>query len=274
MNIDCSESERFYELNRILGLKKDEGNAEEVTNNDLGSISNEQIKSNGVNGENLNVQHNKESYQRFRVTPTSTINPVRYTSHEGLFRRPIYTRRTTIPSESEDNAEITENYIQTTPNRFTDRFGEYNRDKGEAATIFNNNFFTTTNTPRDDAYQSTTRKNWITTNNYDVIDYTTNMNNVAENVEKFPGQTFSNEYTTGRPGAIESNTRIVPDLIESNENGNSNTMSKVTDEVVDTIKHLQNIFPSGADDSRTKRLLAKTDSIKNRQSLFDKLNHS
>lgn len=235
MNNDCSESERFYELNRILGIKE-EVNTEEVTTNEL--ISNDNKFNNDGN---RFVQQNKiENNQRFRVTPPSTINPVRYTAQEGGFRSPIY-KRTTIPNEF--HSDSTEKIIYST--RFPERYSELNRDKGE--------LFTTT--PRDD----TTTNRELTTN-YDNFDFTTNS-------EKRPDFTYAvNEYTTTRN---DQNTRIVPDLLEMNDRNTANA-----DEVVDTIKQLQNIFPSsGTDDSRTKRFLFKADSVKNRQKLFTSLNN-
>lgn len=227
MTSDCSESERFYELNRILGAKE-EVNTEEVTTNDI--------------SENFKLNQNVNN-QRFRVTPSSTINPVRYTSQEGLFRNPAY-RRPTVAVESNS---ILENTEKNTPlyTRFPERI---NSESIRETTVL---------APRDD---QTTLKRDLTTSNFDNFDLTTTtFGNLNANE--------NSEYTTTKN---DMNTRIVPDLLEMNEN--VNLSEKATDEIVDTIKNLQNIFPSASDDSRTKRFLFKADSVKNRQKLFNILN--
>lgn len=225
MTSDCSESERFYELNRILGMKE-EVNTEEVTTNEIS----ENFKL------NLNVNN-----QRFRVTPSSTINPVRFTSQEGLFRNPAY-RQPTVAIESNSILENTEKNIPLYT-RFPERI---NSD----VSIYETTAFAS----HDD---QTTLKRDITTSNFDNFDFTTTTTIANLNANE------NSEYTATKIGM---NTRIVPDLLEMNENANSDI--KATDEIVDTIKNLQNIFPSAADDSRTKRFLFKADSVKNRQKLF------
>lgn len=227
MRSDCSESERFYELNRILGIKE-EVNTEEVTTNEI--------------GENFKLNQNLNN-QRFRVTPSSTINPVHYTSQEGLFRNPAY-RRPTVAVESNS---ILENTEKNSPlyTRFPERI---NSESIRETTVF---------APRDD---QTTLKRDITTSNFDNFDLTT-TNTAYMNANE------NSDYTTTKN---DMNTRIVPNLLEMNENTNSDI--KATDEIVDTIKNLQNIFPSASDDSRTKRFLFKADSVKNRQKLFNILN--
>lgn len=77
-------------------------------------------------------------------------------------------------------------------------------------------------------------------------------------------------YTTVRN---DFNTRIVPDLNENGLGDAANDQLKVTDEVIDSIKQLQNILPSDDDDLRAKRILHQNDSIKTRFSLFDALNN-
>lgn len=231
MRSDCSESERFYELNRILGMKE-EVNTEEVTTNEI--------------SDNFKLNQNVNNYQRFRVTPSSTINPVRYTSQEGLFRNPAY-RQPTVAVESNSILENTEKNIPL----YT-RFPE--RINGDVSV-----HETTAFGSRDDP--STTLKRDITTSNFDNFDVTTTTTIANLNANE------NSEYTTTK---IDMNTRIVPDFLETNENADSDI--KATDEIVDTIKNLQNIFPSAADDSRTKRFLFKADSVKNRQKLFHILN--
>lgn len=232
MRSDCSESERFYGLNRILGIKE-EVNTEEVTTNEI--------------NENFKLNQNVNN-QRFRVTPSTTINPVRYTSQEGLFRNSPY-RRPTVTVESNRILENTEKNIPLYT-RFPERI---NSDSIREATIF---------VPRDD---QTTLKRDITTSNIDNFDLTTTTTIANLNANE------NSYYTTTKD---DMNTRIVPDLLEMNENENANFDAKATDEIVDTIKNLQNIFPSASDDSRTKRFLFKADSVKNRQKLFNILNRN
>lgn len=78
-------------------------------------------------------------------------------------------------------------------------------------------------------------------------------------------------YTTVRSELV---TRIVPELEENGLADSSDDQSKATDEVIDSIKQLQNILPSTEDDElRSKRVLNQNDSIQSRYNLFDALNH-
>lgn len=78
------------------------------------------------------------------------------------------------------------------------------------------------------------------------------------------------EYTTASNAVadFEQSTKasFVPDLYETSNQSKA-------DEVVDSIKQLQKLFPSSADDSREKRFLFRSESVKNRQKLFEMLNH-
>lgn len=101
--------------------------------------------------------------------------------------------------------------------------------------------------------------------------------NVYE-VERLPQPLYTRfpirgTYTTVRN---ELATRIVPELNENGLGDSNDDQSITTDEVIDSIKQLQNILPSNEEDSnelRSKRILHQNDSIQNRYNLFDTLNN-
>ncbi|XP_055325050.1 uncharacterized protein LOC129579221 [Sitodiplosis mosellana] len=248
MNFDCTDSERFYELNRILGLKE-ETTTDEVTTNELTPIENNKSSS----GDRLNTFQNKEQNQRFTVPLIN--NPNRYAAQTAI-RNQIARRTTASPYSSAANME---RIAQTT------NFREFSIDRSEPSTTVNEFIPSTTFSPVNIAqfFDLTTRKafNLPTTTTT-----TTTINDNSEYTTDYTVTGSVNEYTTNK---YDSNTRIIPDLIED---GSKNADLVGADEVVDSIKQLQKLFPSTGDDSREKRLLVKTDSIKNRQKLFEILN--
>lgn len=235
MNFDCTDSEKFYELNRILGLKE-EASQEEITNNDLPSVpSKENSKSkSGQNSPDIVVK--EHSSQRFKVPTHSANHANRISTPIAATRNQNAKKTTTTPFISISN---TDRVSQTTNLR---------ESTGETTL---NEFVASTFSPVNIAqfFELTTRRpfNFLTTT--------------------LGGNT---EYTTANiAGDSDQTTRanFVPDLYETSN------QSK-TDEVVDSIKQLQKLFPTNnADDSREKRFLFKSDSVKNRQKLFEMLNH-
>lgn len=251
MNFDCTDSERFYELNRILGLKE-ETTTEEVTTNEL--IPSENNKSNS--GDRFYTLQNKENNQRLTVPLIN--NPNRYAAQTAI-RNQISRRTTASPYI---NTENTEKIAQTTNVR------DFNIDKSDSAVTINEFIPSTTFPPVNIAqfFDLTTRKLFNLPPVAATTTFTINDDN-SEYTTDYAVTGSVNEFATNK---YDSNTRIIPDLIED---GNKNDGDLVgADEVVDSIKQLQKLFPSTNDDSREKRLLVKTDSIKNRQKLFQLLN--
>lgn len=240
MNIDCTESEQFYELNRILGLKE-ETVTPEVTSNELSSDEHDNVS----NEDRYNLFQTKESNQRFGA-PAS--NGARITSSPGPTRNHINYRPTAAPYVSTGN---TERIPQTTSYR------QFNQDR-------TNDLVSTTFPPVNIAqfFDLTTRRynNPITT-------FRNNADFTTDATEESAASTNYGSYTTSK---YDSNTRIVPDLIEGTTNAKTGDQ---TDEVVESIKQLQKLYPSMVNDSREKRFLFKADSVKNRQKLFGMLNH-
>lgn len=233
MMFDCTDSEKFYELNRILGLKE-ETSTEEITSNELAPISSQETNK-SKSGQKL-AQMNENNSQRFKVPIRNTSNANR---NSATTRNQNAKRTTTIPFVSTSN---TDRVSQTT--NFRESTGE---------TTLNEFIASTTLPPINIAqfFELTTRRpfnQFLTTTFGESADYDTTVSNVPDT-----------EQTTR---AI-----FVPDLYET-----SNQQSKA-DEVVDSIKQLQKLFPSNSDDSREKRFLFKSDSVKNRQKLFEMLNH-
>lgn len=238
MNFDCTDSEKFYELNRILGLKE-ETSTEEITSNELAPISSHEINKSKSGQKLTEIPIIKENNsQRFKVPARNTINtnhiltPIATTRNQNAHKK-----TTTTPFVSISNTDRVS--PQTT--NFRESTGETTMNEFIASTTF---------PPINIAqfFELTTRRpfNFLTTT-------------YGENTE----------YTTASTVAdTEQSTRanFVPDLYETNNQSKA-------DEVVDSIKQLQKLFPSSADDSREKRFLFKSDSVKNRQKLFEMLNH-
>lgn len=243
MNIDCTDSEKFYELNRILGLKE-ETTTNEVTSNEL--TPGENIKFNSV--DRISAIPNKEINQRFKAPMASRIK-----SQIGPIRNQILKKTTAIPYISTERIPQTTNY--------RDFIIDRNELSNELSTV--NDFVASTTFPPVNIAQFfdlTTRKTF----NYP----TTTFGDNSEFTTDFAGGSTSNanEFTTNR---YDSNTRIVPDLVE---NEGKNSEQTKADEVIESIKQLQKFYPSSLDDSREKRFLFKADSVKNRQKLFEMLN--
>lgn len=241
MNIDCTESEKFYELNRILGLKEETA-TDEVTSNEL-----DNNKSNS--DDRFAAYQNKENNQRYKPLIN---NPNRYVQATSASRNQMIKKGITNPYSSAS--------AQTT---------NFNIDRTESITTAANEFIPSTTFPPVNIaqfFELTTRKtgfNPLTTN--DNAEYTTVFTSTISPTDLTTGITNTNKY--------DSNTQIIPELIEESNN-NNNADHSTTDEIVESIKQLQKHYPSAAvvDDSREKRFLFKADSIKNRQKLFEMLN--
>lgn len=226
MNFDCTDSEKFYELNRILGLKE-ETSTEEITSNELTPISSQETNKSKLEQKLADIPIIKENNsQRFKVPQYSANNFNRVSAPMATTRNQNAKKTTTTPSISH-----TDRVSQTT--NFRESTGE-----------------TTTFPPINIAqfFELTTRRpfNFVTTTFGENAEYTTASNVVAD----FEQSTKAN---------------FVPDLYETSNQSKA-------DEVVDSIKQLQKLFPSNTD-SREKRFLFKSDSVKNRQKLFEMLNH-
>lgn len=246
MTFDCTDSEKFYELNRILGLKE-ETTTDEVTSNELTPSDNNKSHS----GDRLHTFQNKENNQRYKPL----INNPNRNAVQSSKRNQIGWRTTATPYINTAN---TEQIAQTT------NFREFNSDRSEPTTVNEYNLPSTTFPPVNIAqfFDLTTRKPF----NSPITTIKATFNDNTEYTTDYTSIGSINEFTTNK---YDSNTRIIPDLIENTNNKNLDQ----ADEVVESIKQLQKLFPSTGDDSREKRLLVKTDSVKNRQKLFDLLNH-
>lgn len=254
MNIDCTDSEKFYELNRILGLKE-ETSTDEVTSNELTLNENDKSHSD----EKLNGLENNENNQRFKVQTASHSSRIQ--TQTGSTRNQPAKRTTAIPYSSATN---TEKVIQTT------NYREFNGDRNDLTTE-RDLIPSTTYSPVNIAqfFDLTTKKlfNYPTTTSIanDNFEYTTEP--FVANAEQLTTSTGStNGFVTNK---YDISTRIVPELIENN--GKNSDQTK-TDEVVESIKQLQKHFPTTLNDSRENRFLFKADSVKNRQKLFEMLN--
>lgn len=259
MNFDCTDSEKFYELNRILGLKEETG-TEEITSNELTPISSDQSDTSN-SAERYSEIRNKEYNQRFRVPAAPVVaSPVASTQNQ------IVKKSTTAPFISTFH---TERAPQTTT---TTHFHEFNIDRSDSST--QTDFIASTTFPPINIAQYfdlTTRKNFhypTTTLNDDADLFTTNT--MAYSDQSTDTIRSANDISTLN---YDSVTRFVPDLLEETTI-KKNTEQTKADEVVESIKQLQKLYPTAvADDSREKRFLLKSDSVKNRQKLFQILNH-
>lgn len=233
MNFDCTDSEKFYELNRILGFKE-ETSTEEITNNELTPISSNE-NSKARPSETLNDITNKEKNQRFKPIIN---NYNRISTPSATIPDQILNKTTT---NALTNAINTEKTPQTTSFREFSSIAD--RNSLLTTTLTNDLIPSTTYPPINIAqfFELTTRKSF-----------------------NYPTATLKNnlEYSTDLEQSTKTN--FVPDLYE-------NINQSKTDEIVDSIKQLQRL--TNGDESREKRVLLKSDSVKNRQKLFEMLNH-
>lgn len=237
MNFECTDSEKFYELNRILGLKE-ETSTEEITSNELAPISsqeNTKPKSTQRLPDANSIRENAS--QRLKVPAHHQVNHI-----SNRIAAPIATTRNQIRKKPPTISPFigvsnTDGVLQTT--NFRESTGE---------TTLNEFFASTTLPPVNIAqfFDLTTRRPF-----------------------NFPTTTFSanTEFMTTDSDAATTKGNFLPDLYETSDQSKA-------DEIVDSIKQLQKLFPSNSDDSREKRFLFKSaDSVKNRQKLFEMLNH-
>lgn len=238
MNFDCTDSEKFYELNRILGLKE-ETSTEEITSNELTPIA---------SNENVNLSPpNKETNQRFKIPIAGPIN-----NQNRISSAPLITNRNQI-GQKKTTTNPFASVAQTDRTQQTTHLRESIGDSTE--------FIASTTFPPVNIgqyFDLTTRKpvNFPTTTFNGNADYT-----VA-------AAAATSTASNGNSALdYEQSTRMtfVPDLYESSNQSKA-------DEVVESIKQLQKLFPSNNEDSREKRFLFKNNSVKNRQKLFDMLN--
>lgn len=236
MNFDCTDSEKFYELNRILGLKE-ETSTEEITSNELAPIPPRENTNSKTAQKLADIPIAKENNaQRFKL-PTYGSNNLNRISTPVANTRNQNAKKTTItPIVGISN---TDRVAQTT--NFREPVAETTANDFTASTTF---------PPINIAqfFELTTRRpfNFQTTTFSENAEYTT-VSNAATDFEQSTKPNF------------------VPDLYETSNQSKA-------DEVVDSIKQLQKLFPSNTDE-RSKRFLFKSDSVKNRQKLFEMLNH-
>lgn len=263
MPFSCADSEQFYELNRYLGLRDEV--SEEVGSNALDA--------NDEKGSKLRVSDRRQSL-RTTTTPSTTTTSTTTTTttarpsttqRREMSRIPIYrrtsTRRTTIPSSTAAPETVATTEVNTTtdsPVEFAQNIEHRTSVDGpvDYTNIYDNSLRTTTDLPTTVTLAETTFEDFVTT-------------------EVLP-------------------TRIVPDLIEVGENhvkSTDRTAAKITDELIQNIKQLQNILPASAsiqgstvmntpitstptaiEDQRRKRFLFTADAIENRKRLFNRLN--
>lgn len=243
MNFDCTDSEKFYELNRILGLKE-ETSTEEITSNALGPLSsqeNAKSKSTQKLSDKISIRENV-SHRIGVPTHSGTHHSNRISTPTVATARNQIVKKTTIsPFIGVSN---TDRISQTT--NFRESTGETTLKEFIASTTF---------PPVNIAefFEITTRRPFT---------FPTTM--LGANTEFITAT--SNAATDMEQPTTKGN--FIPDLYEPN--GQS-----TADEIVDSIKQLQSLFPSNADDdSREKRVLFKAaDSVQNRQKLFEMLNH-
>lgn len=266
MPFSCADSEQFYELNRYLGLRDEI--SEEIDTNalDVTDDRETQIRISDKR-QSLRVTSTSTPSTTTRTTTTTTARPTTTQRREPP-RIPIYrrtstkvVRRTTLPSTTvaPETVATTELYVPPTTGAFD---------------------FTEVTEPA-------TNVNGLSdiTNSYGNLFETTELPGTAIPA----GTTFEDFFSTER----EPFTRIVPNLIEvggNNDKSVDGVEAKITDEVIQNIKQLQNIFPTSArtgsqlenapiisapaasDDQRRKRFLFTADAIENRRRLFNRLN--
>lgn len=263
MPFSCDESEKFYELNRLLGFN---GHLDE---NDLELEESSNFKS----SEKKRDPAVKAAERRpaLRTTAATTTTPT--------------TATTAAPRAS----------LRTTsaPRRSTVKLSR------RTTTPFQTRSTTTTAAPTTQAPQVTTSREEhlaLTTFVYENGDSTTERIEIADTSTQrdndldfllsdgFDGNVsttipFEDYVTTVR----DDNQRIIPELVESSTNGQiiDSPETNAAAEVVKSIKQLQNILPFKSasthlplDEPRRNRFLFKADSIANRKKLFDKLNQS
>lgn len=236
MNFECTDSEKFYELNRMLGLKE-ETSTEEITSNELAPISSQEASKSKLTQKLPDIMSTRENTSQRLKVPAHSANQMgnRISTPIATHRNQLAKKTTIAPFIGVSN---TDRISQTT--NFRESSGE---------TTLNEFFASTTLPPVNIAqfFELTTRKPF-----------------------NFPTTTYDahTEYITAADSDQPTTKgNFLPDLYETSDQSQA-------DEIVDSIKQLQELFPSNTDDSRGERFLFKTaDSVKNRQKLFEMLNH-
>lgn len=264
MPFSCADSEQFYELNRYLGLRDDV--SDEVGSNALDAIDEKGTKVRiSDRRQSLRITTTPSTTTTSTTTTTTTARPST-TQRREMSRIPIYrrtsTRRTTLPSSTAPPQTVPTTEVNTTPTN--------------SAIEFTQNIEHRTSVDGSDDY----------TNSYEEsLGTTTDLPSTATLEET----TFEDFVTTQILPA-----RIVPDLVEVGENNVKSidrTEAKITDELIQNIKQLQNILPASPsiqestvlntpitstptaiEDQRRKRFLFTADAIENRKRLFNRLN--
>lgn len=273
MPFSCDESEKFYELNRLLGLN------EQVDENDLDLGETSNFKPTERTEAPAAKVVERRPAVPLRTTPASTTTttttktttttlPPKTTprlTKAPTTRKPTmkFTRRTTTQAPL---TTTTSRPITTTQAQTTTQFPiTSTQDYGEFTTIFYLN-----SEPKD---ATTARVDAIETTESNQFDF---LLNDGKGSTVIP---FEDYVTTVR----DVNQRIVPELVESNINGKivDSSETNAAAEIVKSIKNIQNILPIMSapsslplDDPRRNRFLFKADSVANRKKLFDKLNPS
>lgn len=308
MQFDCAESERYYELNRNIGLVKDE--VEEVDGNDLDGASS--LNRNDDRPESVTVkiaEIRKKLLTSPATTSSTTQTPVttttaattptfrpKFSSTKRTYRtsttpKKTSRRTTTTTVTSPPTTAITfKTTTNTEPSETLTTSTNYLDPFEEGATTEDNLFFTTdnpsnlnanapkTNLKSNDSYQENKTPGFINNNSFEITD------NPFMTTSQIPLA----EYETT---VNEAATRIVPELLELADpmekldahNGRilDSEEAKAADEVVANIKQLQNILSTnkantpigmrtmrGQWNSRKRRFLFKGDTIRNRRKLL------
>lgn len=283
MQFNCADSERFYELNRNIGLVKDE--VEDVDRNDLDVASS--LNRNNDQQESVTAKiagYRKKLLTTTTTLPTSTVattsstTPISFPTYPSLKPKFSSTKRayrtsttpkrvsrrtTTTTVTSQPTTRTTTARTTTTESPFktttsvqpfetlTTNMNYLNSIEEVVATTLDNLFFTTDNPsvfnpnpPRSEIKYNELEKRTPTYSNFENFDTT-------ENSLATTSQAPVGDYATIINQAV---TRILPELLESNDqqekldahNGRilDSEEAKVADDVVANIKQLQNIMSS------------------------------
>lgn len=287
MSFNCDESENFYELNRNLGLKEtaediDDNALELALTSDESRPQNEEFKTKlSDNRRKLVTTLGPKLVATTTTTPLFKLNTRTESIRVPVTRRTPtrIVRRTTLPSTAVPSTTSNQP-ITTVPVQYT--------TNAEIVAAITNIPIKSQKVVTEPHFDQTERYEKFTADNmkYDEFFTTTDAHSATSTVIPF------SEYVTMVSDA--NNNRIVPDLLEIGNNEQIETQNtpaldseqtKVTDEVVDNIKQLQNILPKiyqqasestnakkQFDDQRRKRFLFKADTIKNRRRIFNNLN--
>lgn len=261
MQFDCNESEKFYELNRLLGFN---GHLDE---NDLELEESSNLKS----SEKKRDPAVKAAERRptLRTTAATTTKPTSATTAAP---------RTSLRTTSVPRRSTVKLSLRTTtpfPTRSTTTTAAPTTQAPKVTTTREEHIALTTFAYEDDV--STTERIDITeTSTYRDNDLNFLLDDGSDG-NASTTMPFEDYVTTVR----DDNQRIIPDLVESSTNGQiiDSPETNAAAEVVKNIKQLQNILPFKSasthlplDEPRRNRFLFKADSIANRKKLFDKLN--